>query len=106
MIEQDPKKVRGAPEEPEEPEEHLRPRWSPCYPVGMDRDLDRAARSLAQRSANERARGAGEPLPFPNPWDELDPTKLPPHADPEQIHLRVVRLGEICRRPPCKRHTL
>ena len=72
----------------------------------MDRDLDPKARSLAQRAANELALRAGEPLPFPNPWDALDPTKLPPDADAEQLQERVMRLAAICRRPRCKRHTV
>jgi len=37
-------------------------------------------RSMAQRGANEAASRAGEPLPYPNPWDVWDPTKLPRDA--------------------------
>ena len=47
---------------------------------------DRVARAIAQRDANERAREAGQPLPYPNPWDALDPTKLPRDATAEQLH--------------------
>lgn len=67
---------------------------------------DRVARAIAQRDANERAREAGQPLPYPNPWDALDPTKLPRDATAEQLHQRVRRFARICRKPPCKRHTL
>jgi hypothetical protein len=36
----------------------------------------KAQKGLAQRAANARARERGEPLPYPNLWDTLDPTKL------------------------------
>lgn len=81
----------------------------PCYAMDMnpDRDTDRRElRSIAQREANQTASRAGLSLPFPNPWDELDTTKLPRDASAQQIHERVRRLSEICRKPPCQRHTL
>lgn len=63
-------------------------------------------RALAQRAANERAARAGKPLPYPNPWDAVDPTKLPRDATPEQIHQRYLEFTKICKAPPCKRHTI
>jgi hypothetical protein len=35
-------------------------------------------RALAERAANAAAR---LPLPFPSPWDALDPTRLPRDAE-------------------------
>jgi hypothetical protein len=67
---------------------------------------DREARAMAERAANEAARERGEPLPFPNPWDALDPTKVPPDATPEEIARSYAAFAEICRTPPCIRHVL
>ncbi|MEM7584602.1 MAG: hypothetical protein AAF560_14525 [Acidobacteriota bacterium] len=63
-------------------------------------------RALAQRSANAAAAAAGEPLPFPNPWDTLDPTKLPADASPEAIQKRYVEFRRLCPPYQPKRHTL
>ncbi|MBC8069882.1 MAG: hypothetical protein IAG13_16205 [Deltaproteobacteria bacterium] len=67
---------------------------------------EREARAMAERAENEAARAGGEPLPFPNPWDVLDPTKVPPDATPEQIARSYEAFAEICRTPPCIRHVL
>lgn len=64
------------------------------------------AEKRAQRAANEQARARGEPLPYPNPWVALDPTKLPPGASPEEIHRRYLAFREVCRAPQCKRYTI
>lgn len=52
---------------------------------------------MAQRQANERAAVRGEPLPFPNPWDVLDPTKVGPDAKPEQITASFREFSKRCR---------
>ena len=42
-------------------------------------------RALAERRANEEARQRGIPLPFPNPWDSVDATKVPRDATEAQM---------------------
>ena len=65
------------------------------------------ARALAQREANARAKREGRPLPFPNPWDDLDPTKiLPEDATPERLAARYREFNQLCRRPKRKVHVL
>jgi hypothetical protein len=63
-------------------------------------------RALAERAANERAQELGLPLPFPNMWDALDPTKLPRDATPEEIHERYKEFRKLCPPPPRKRHVI
>jgi hypothetical protein len=63
-------------------------------------------RAMAERRANDRAAERGEPLPFPNIWDLLDPTKLPQGATEEQILDRISEFRKICRPPVRKRHYL
>jgi hypothetical protein len=63
-------------------------------------------RALAQRAANQKAAREGKPLPYPNPFDRLDPTKLPPDASPSQIMERHRKFREICRPFQPKRHTI
>lgn len=70
------------------------------------KDEEQTARALAQRAANEEARGKGLPLPYPNIWDELDLTKVPPDATPEQIHDRYKEFIKLCHPRPRKRHVL
>ncbi|MBI4617899.1 MAG: hypothetical protein HY720_30085 [Planctomycetes bacterium] len=74
----------------------------------IDEDWARKeARALAQREENEKAAALGLPLPYPNPWDKIDPTKLRPEdATPEAIHQSVVEFNRICRPRPRKRHVL
>lgn len=67
---------------------------------------EREARQLAQRAANERAHEAGAPLPFPNPWDAWDPTKVSRDASPEEIHRSYLEFTKICRPPKPKRYTI
>ncbi len=64
------------------------------------------ASKLSQRQANERAEAAGQPLPYPNIWDELDPTKLDRGASPEEVHRRYLEFRKLCTPPECKRHTI
>ena len=60
------------------------------------------ARALAQRRANQRAKEKGLPVPFPNMWDALDPTKIDPaEATPERIAERYRAFCKLC--PPRKR---
>lgn len=63
-------------------------------------------RALAERGANRRAARDGEPLPYPNIWDELDPTKAPPDATPEEIHERYKEFRKLCPPRPRIEHTL
>lgn len=39
---------------------------------------------MAQRKANAEAKAAGEPMPYPNPWDGVVP-KLEDGASPEEL---------------------
>ena len=67
---------------------------------------EQEARAMAEREANRRAEERGEPLPFPNIWDTLDPTKLPRDATPEQIHQRYIEFMKICPKPKRKAYTI
>ncbi len=70
------------------------------------KDEEQTARALAQRSANEEARKNGLPLPYPNIWDELDPTKVDRDATVDEIHRSYVEFTRVCRHRPRKSHTL
>ncbi|MHB2021606.1 MAG: hypothetical protein ACYCW6_32135, partial [Candidatus Xenobia bacterium] len=59
---------------------------------------EQEARAMAQREANERAAAAGEPLPYPNIFDFLDPTKVRPGATEEEIFQRHLEFRKICRK--------
>jgi len=63
-------------------------------------------RAMAQRAANLEAQREGRPLPYPNLWDQLDPTKLPRDATPEQRAQRHREFRKICRPFQPKRHTI
>jgi len=63
-------------------------------------------RARAERSANARAAAEGRPLPFPNPWDAVDPTKVPRDATPAEIHASYVAFRQLCPPPPRKKHYL
>lgn len=67
---------------------------------------EREQRLSAQRAANAAARERGEPLPFPNPWDELDPTKVAADASPDEVRRSYEAFQRICRPPPPIRHVL
>ncbi len=63
-------------------------------------------RAARERAANEAAKEAGSPLPFPNLWDELDPTKLPRDASDEAIQERYREFCKLCPPTPRKKHVL
>lgn len=64
------------------------------------------ARSRRERAANRRAARRGAPLPFPNPWDAWDPTKVDPGATPDEIHASYLEFRKLCAPRPRKRYTL
>lgn len=68
--------------------------------------LAEETRALEERAANERAFLEGRPLPHPNPWDALDPTKRLPGSPPEEIRARYEEFLTICRPRPRKKHVL
>ena len=73
----------------------------------IDEDWKRKEeRALAQRQANVAAAREGKPLPYPSPWDRLDPTKLPPDATLEEYHKSYLEFCKLC--PPFrpKRHVI
>jgi hypothetical protein len=58
-------------------------------------------RQKEQLRANEVAQSQGLPLPFSSIWDDLDPTKLPENAAPEEITQRYQDFCALC--PPPRR---
>ncbi len=70
------------------------------------KEPEQEARALAERKANADAAAAEEPLPYPNPWDTLDPTKLPRDATPEQMQQRYREFRKLCPPPARKVHML
>ena len=63
-------------------------------------------RAARERAANAAAKEAGRPLPFPNLWDELDPTKLPRDASDKAIEERYREFCKLCPPTPRKKHVL
>ena len=69
--------------------------------------LVKEARAMAQRRANQEAAQAGRPLPYPSPWDVLDPTKLDPaEATPEAYRESYRAFTKLCPPKKPKRHIL
>ena len=67
---------------------------------------EQEARARAGRAANDLAKAEGAPLPYPNVWDLLDPTKLPADAPEDAMHASYARFRDFCRLPPRKRVSL
>jgi hypothetical protein len=63
-------------------------------------------RAVAERRANATAVERGEPLPYPNIWDQLDPTKLPGDASEQEILESIAAFSKLCPPPARKRHYL
>lgn len=74
--------------------------------LGPYKTKDQSARALAERAANRDAGEKGLPMPSPNVWDELDPTKVPRDATPEEIAASYREFCKICPPPRKRRHTL
>lgn len=73
---------------------------------GPCKTKEQTARALAERAANREASEKGLPLPFPNVWDALDPTKVPRDATPEEIAASYREFCKICPPRQKRRHTL
>lgn len=58
---------------------------------------------LEQRLENERAAACGRPLPYPNVWDRLDPTKVPRDASPLEVAESYLAFRKLC--PPQRPRT-
>jgi hypothetical protein len=69
-------------------------------------ETDREGRQLAQRDANARAVERGQPLPFPNVWDVLDPTKVSSSASVEERLASVREFRRVCPTRPKRRHSI
>lgn len=76
-----------------------------CY-LGRVKSERQTERALAERAANAQAATEGRPLPYPNPWDALDPTKVAPGASDEEILRSYKAFREICRPRPCPRYEI
>jgi hypothetical protein len=72
--------------------------------IGFADDHDE--RCLRQREANRMAHERGSPLPYPNRWDVLDPTKAPPGATEEQIAESYREFRRRCPPPATKRYVI
>ncbi|MCA9548309.1 MAG: hypothetical protein KC613_28090 [Myxococcales bacterium] len=64
----------------------------------------KAARATWQRARNDEAKAAGQPLPYPNPFDRWDPTKVGPDATEAELMASLEAFQRICRRREI-RHT-
>jgi hypothetical protein len=67
---------------------------------------EQEARALRERAANRAAGRQSVPIPFPNPWDAWDPTKLAPGASVDEIRRRYLEFRKLCPRPRPKTHIL
>jgi len=67
---------------------------------------EQTARAEAERQANELAADQGQALPFPNPWDAIDPTKVSPNAPAQERQASYQRWSQLCRKRPRKVHIL
>jgi hypothetical protein len=67
---------------------------------------DKERRAEAQRAANLRAQQQGKPLPYPNPWDALDQTKVAEGASDAAFQRSYLAFCNLCPPPPCKTHSI
>ena len=58
----------------------------------------REAQALAERRANAEAAAQGRPLPFPNLWDTLDPTKVASDASDAEVLESYRAFAKLCRK--------
>lgn len=63
-------------------------------------------RAIHERKANARAAAEGAPLPFPNIWDALDPSKVPRDATAAEVQASYLRFAQLCQPRPRKLHRL
>lgn len=63
---------------------------------------EQVARAVAQRRANAEALRSRRALPYPNPWDDLDPTKVPRDASEAALEARYAAFRKLCPPPPRK----
>ena len=61
---------------------------------------EQEARAVRERAENEAAAAAGMPLPYPNPWDAWDSTKVAADASPDEITASYVEFSKRCRPRP------
>ncbi len=67
---------------------------------------EQESRAIAERDANRVAAERGEALPFPNLWDQLDPTKVHAGASEEEVARSYAAFRAICTPLPRRRLTL
>jgi hypothetical protein len=70
------------------------------------KDAEQEERAVRERAENARAAAQGGPLPFPNIWDSLDPTKVDRDATPEEVYASYLRFTKLCQPRARKRHRL
>ena len=63
-------------------------------------------RAELERESNARAQLTGQPLPFPNPWDHVDPTKVRSPATDAELQDSYAEFRKICRPRARKQHRL
>jgi hypothetical protein len=67
---------------------------------------EQIARAMAERAANREAAARSLPLPHPNLWDAVDPTKVPPGATPQEILASYREFCRICPPHRPRKHAL
>jgi len=75
-------------------------------PKGPFKTEEQIARALAERAANRETAARGLPLPHPNLWDAIDPTKVSRSATPQEILASYREFCRICPPHRPRRHTL
>jgi hypothetical protein len=69
----------------------------------MMKTPEQEACAMAEREENRLAALARRPLPYPNPWDAFDPTKVAADATDDEVQASYVAFRELCRPVPRKR---